>query len=441
MPYNSEFNTGNWIRGLYVDTTTGTLYIGGQFKVVDGDTLNRVAYWNGQKWAKMDQGTGPHGEIVFAMLNYEDTIYAAGAFDADDGCPATGIMKWDGTHWQKVGQGNCEGTNKVFGSGGEILTLQEIDDKIYAGGIYDTIGCLHAKGLGSWNGSDWQTVNGYDTSGAGGSISSIVKYKNKLYVGGYMGAPDGYTGCCILYFDSTEWKTVGGGFQGGGIQDVWDMVVYKGELYVAGRFHDYGNPANYIARWDGTQWHDVGGGMNAPVFSLLVYHDKLYAIGGFTQAGTVPTSQMACWDGTKWCGISGFTINQSGPADVYNDTIILTCNYLAQGIDTIRNFVKFLGGDYMDTCEATFGISELNQSLNSFPLSPNPVQNLLTINLPSSAATIAVYDVAGRKMELPTSNSANTIQLNTTALPSGMYLLQLVNTKTGMSEVEKFVKE
>jgi len=80
---------------------------------------------------------------------------------------------------------------------------------------------------------------------------------------------------------------------------------------------------------------------------------------------------------------------------------------------------------------------------NNISLSPNPVQNLLTINFPSpsSAATIAVYDVAGRKIVLPTTYSNNKAELTTTTLPNGIYLLQITNNKTGVSEVGKFVKE
>lgn len=80
-------------------------------------------------------------------------------------------------------------------------------------------------------------------------------------------------------------------------------------------------------------------------------------------------------------------------------------------------------------------------------LSPNPAQNLLTINLssPLADASVAVYDVRGRKIFLPTANfksqTSNSIQLNTSGLTNGIYLLQIINSKTGETEVEKFVKE
>ncbi|HYV91065.1 MAG TPA: T9SS type A sorting domain-containing protein [Chitinophagales bacterium] len=90
-----------------------------------------------------------------------------------------------------------------------------------------------------------------------------------------------------------------------------------------------------------------------------------------------------------------------------------------------------------------------SSSNNSISLFPNPVQNILTINLSSAYATasIAVYDVAGRKIVLPTTVSNNKTQLNTTTLPNGIYMVHVINNsqssagKTGVSEVGKLVKE
>jgi len=89
----------------------------------------------------------------------------------------------------------------------------------------------------------------------------------------------------------------------------------------------------------------------------------------------------------------------------------------------------------------------IKEQVNSrLTISPNPVQNLLTINFLSPSAlasgeTIAVYDVAGRKIVLPTTFINNKAELTITTLPNGIYLLQIINNITGVSEVGKFVKE
>ena len=62
----------------------------------------------------------------------------------------------------------------------------------------------------------------------------------------------------------------------------------------------------YIARWDGTDWSDVGGGMDSHVHAFAVFDDGsgagpvLYAGGHFTVAGGLAASNIARWDGTAW---------------------------------------------------------------------------------------------------------------------------------------------
>ncbi|HYV92563.1 MAG TPA: T9SS type A sorting domain-containing protein [Chitinophagales bacterium] len=122
-------------------------------------------------------------------------------------------------------------------------------------------------------------------------------------------------------------------------------------------------------------------------------------------------------------------------------------------IDTLNGGQQYLYAYYYidsvnlfcASADCVTGIKGLNPQ-STFSLSRNPVQNLLTINFLSPSAlatgeTIAVYDVAGRKIVLPTTFINNKAELTTTTLPNGIYLLQIINTKTGMSEVGKFVKE
>jgi hypothetical protein len=113
--------------------------------------------------------------------------------------------------------------------------------------------------------------------------------------------------------------------------------------------------------------------------------------------------------------------------------------------DTIPNIATYTFIDHVCvsldslTCfPNALGIESL-PSPSLLSLSPNPVQNLLTINFlspsPASGETIAVYDVAGRKIVLPITFTNNKAELTTTTLPNGIYLLQIINAQTGMSEV------
>lgn len=87
------------------------------------------------------------------------------------------------------------------------------------------------------------------------------------------------------------------GFDGGGIR----LAEYDGELIAAGSFTlAGGTTANKIARWDGSSWRSLDGGMDELVNLLTVYNSQLIAGGFFTTAGGVSAERIARWDGSAW---------------------------------------------------------------------------------------------------------------------------------------------
>ena len=74
---------------------------------------------------------------------------------------------------------------------------------------------------------------------------------------------------------------------------------------------------------------------------------------------------------------------------------------------------------------------------------PNPVQNQLTVSMviPPIEVTIRIISLQGKTIDLPTTFQNAKVQINTTALPVGFYILQITNKKTGTSEVCKIVKQ
>jgi hypothetical protein len=73
-------------------------------------------------------------------------------------------------------------------------------------------------------------------------------------------------------------------------------------LVVGGNFLAAGDiSANNVAYWDGTLWHSLGWGLNAPVKALAVLNGVLYAGGEFTNSGgATPLHYFAQWTGSVW---------------------------------------------------------------------------------------------------------------------------------------------
>ena len=111
--------------------------------------------------------------------------------------------------------------------------------------------------------------------------------------------------------DDGRWDD-GFGFElmeGGYYTSVHAIAVVENNVYVGGRFGRAGGvPASGIARWDGSSWSNVGGGLDncqgalcfPTLYTLAAKGNDLYAGGNFASIGGVPANRVARWDGNKW---------------------------------------------------------------------------------------------------------------------------------------------
>ena len=229
-------------------------------------------------------------------------------------------------------------------------------------------------------------------------------------------------------------KNVGGGIQAGGDIAIYDMEVYQGELYAAGQFEQVGTiKENHIARWDGTQWKPVGGGIQNDIFgySLLrelhVYDGYLYVGGRFGGAGGVPAEGVARWDGNEWCGCGSNILEQVISLNHYRDTLYIGGAFaLHQATDSIYSLARFIGTEFADTCGSiNVGIKTIAAQKKELVGYPNPVQETLTLKLPNTQlneVTVLIYSSMGQLVrEEKYSLVDHELKLDLNQLTSGMY--------------------
>jgi hypothetical protein len=98
------------------------------------------------------------------------------------------------------------------------------------------------------------------------------------------------------------------------------IAITGSDVYVGGRFPSAGNvAASRIARWNGSSWADVGGGVSGTgsfsVSALAAIGSDLYAGGSFTNAGGVDANKIARWNGSSWSALgSGVSRNVGSPS-------------------------------------------------------------------------------------------------------------------------------
>jgi len=189
----------------------------------------------------------------------------------------------------------------------------------------------------------------FDSSGINGRVFGLGTWNGQLYAGGpFVFQTGGGPAKRLARFDGYDWQEVGGGVDG----PVRAITSYGGELVVAGAFSRAGNvAANSIASWNGTRWKALGQGLTrglvAEVFALAVFRGELYAGGWFDSAGGRSIDTIARWDGTRWqavgAGLGGPTSRKVLSLHVDGATLYAGGEFDAAGGRPARNVATWDG--------------------------------------------------------------------------------------------------
>jgi len=407
-------------RCFYADSVDNALYIGGYF-------YDKGLYkWDGQQLIHYDkQG---YFSSIWSIARYKGILYAAGEFIDTISNSTYYFAKWNEAEskWDSL-------PLKIS----NVFNLKVINNELYFMGDFWMVDSSPAKGLAKWDGNQWTEIYNLPFAGSGSYIiDDIALYKGELYVsGGFYND----TINNIIKYDGVNWKNVGCGMYG----DTWvqKMIVYKNELYVAGLFYKQdGNAGNFIQRWDGYQWKDVGGSVlglshtlsdNGQIHDMKIFNEELYVGGVFSYAGGVPAQYIAKWNGTEWCGLGGNFSNRIVALGFYKDTLYVGCGMKVDG-DTVNYLAKWYGGNYTDTCGVdNSGIEKTELQDMNISIYPNPASTFVNIEIELKEKQdfiISIYNHIGEKVfeETERNKTGNfSKNVNISGLSSGLYILNV----------------
>lgn len=320
------------------------LIAGGSFAASAHGVARHLAAWNGTAWSAVGGGTDGW---VGALARFDadaagpapEALYVAGAFLSAGGVGANRIARWDGSAFAPLG----------LGLDGWATALAVHDDDgaganapaLYVGGDFEHAGTVSALGVARWNGSAFQALG----TGVDGAVAALVSFDGGLIAGGFFTTAGGSAANYVARWSGGAWSPLASGFDG----PVQALAVFDPDgagatpasLIAAGGFKTAGSTTvNGIARWNGSAWVALGGGITAagayPTIRALLPvtesgQNKLYAAGLLSAVGTVtapaipmpeaPGGQallaVAAWDGSAWTTLgSGLacTANESGRA-------------------------------------------------------------------------------------------------------------------------------
>jgi hypothetical protein len=410
----------DWVNASVV--YNGELIVGGRFTCAGGVPANYIAKWNGTSWSAL--GAGVNG-WVNALTVYNGNLIVGGSFSQAGTTPVLNLAKWNGTSWSDV--------NGDVGSIVAALTVYNND--LIVGGYFTDADGFPANYIVGWNNSAGWFNLGSGMGGSQGQVMALDIYGTDLIAAGFFTTAGGLPADHIAKWNGSSWSTLGSGIA----WITYSLGHYNGDLIAGGLFSTAGGiSANSIARWDGTNWYPFGSGMGATpvgynyVFALAEYNGSLYAGGMYDYAGGVLAHSIAKWDGSTWTDLQGgvwyggSNVYAVNALTVYNNDLYAGGIFTSAGSAGVAHIAKWH--------EAPTGIYPLQMGgSQNLQCTPNPIdQTTMVTYYLSEPGNIKLFliDVTGREVKLITNEykqeGAYSFELNGSKLFPGIYFLKMI---------------
>ncbi|MCP4706837.1 MAG: hypothetical protein GY865_19740 [candidate division Zixibacteria bacterium] len=278
------------------------LIVGGNFTYAGGTSANNIAVWDGTSWSTL--GTGFNGRIrALGVYVYPEghayagypLLIAGGEFtQAGGNTSVRNLAAWDGNNW---------GWTAVNIDGPVHSICETGDGMLYIGGDFvqakfDTCNSIFFFDMDAESMGNGMKLENDEQ----GSVFAILEHENKIYAGGIFDSASGVPANNVAVFGATSgWTICGHGTSHGPFtSDVRALTTFDNKVIAGGYFEAAGGLyMDRIASWNGTKWSPLGLGVDGPnwphIWALMEYNGKLIAGGRFTSAGDSTANNIAAW--------------------------------------------------------------------------------------------------------------------------------------------------
>ena len=433
------------IRCLFYDTIDKKLYAGGQFVLMDNKKVWGIAVWNGIKWDSLRGGLSQNPNAfadsstqdqnwAWKITRYQNKIYVVGAISYVNRNYQGILGVWNGTSWDLP-------TNQH--PNGAIHDMKVINGDLCACGLFTKFGNIDCNFVAKFDGINWQPVGDlqkYFGSNSPAHVFSLAYYKNEIYVGGAWDDSMGVTRN-IAKFNGTQWVNVGQGIQQGGIAMVNTMESSANYLYIGGTFSRTGAvPGKNLVAWDGTNFIEINqfDPENGAVISLTRHKNKVYAFGYIYNYGPYPAYLLISLADKQQCAMTALkstltNLDNDGrdisALEFMGDSLVIGGNF------PYLNKIRVNGIGVVSNFEESLnclnvGLGE--NELQNVKIFPNPTNNKITIetgDLDINGLNLSLYNNLGQYISsVYLDRSQNEIDMS--RLPTGIYFLKLGNTQS-----------
>lgn len=220
----------------------------------------------------------------------------------------------------------------------------------------------------------WSAIGtGVDnTTGDETAVNAMIVFNNELYIAGCFTSVNGTNANYIAKYNGTNWSAVGSGlWHTGNTSTIYSgvkcLAIHNGELYAGGSFNLSGSTSlSNVAKWNGSGWVAIGAGFTSSVFSLCSFNNELYA-GGFLSFGN---NGIAKWNGSSWVNVgTGMQSSSSSSGGglvrdmkVYNNLLYIGGQFYSGNGVASPNLITYNGTNFVSIgtgVSSSYGITKM----------------------------------------------------------------------------------
>lgn len=234
---------------------------------------------------------------------------------------------------------------------GPVYAIEVNGNDVFVGGTFTMVGSVAANNIARWDGSQWWSLGDGVNNGVGlSAVYSIFINGSDIYVGGDFNFAGAIVTSNIARWDGTQWHNLSTG-----MNDFVRAIAVDtgGNIYAGGKFTQAGSKAdcNYIAMWDGTQWNNVGNGVsgsgeNTQINALTFFANEIYVGGNFLIAGTDTAKYIAKWNGTVWAPCGTGTNGVVNALDNKSPYVYVAGEFLHAGGTLVNYIATYYNGSW-----------------------------------------------------------------------------------------------
>lgn len=135
------------IRALLIEHASETLYVGGNFKSINGIIVNGIAAGTFdpalRSWSWRALGDGFNIEVN-ALAWWNDTLFAGGRFTQSGNTSLSRAAQWDGFQWRPLANDISQGVNS------DVTAMIPTSNGVVLGGFFTMAGGLPASRVARW---------------------------------------------------------------------------------------------------------------------------------------------------------------------------------------------------------------------------------------------------------------------------------------------------